>query len=103
MNQIDEQKSLVEYLEAALTAARKHLASDPEKITRIETELAEARAEFERFCKNFRTTHCGGDGSAQSSDLRTGSSGGFSAELGAPRTEPFFKTFLNNIKSLFVK
>ena len=33
MNQIDEQKSLIEYLEAALTAARKHLASDPEKIT----------------------------------------------------------------------
>ncbi len=35
MNQIDEQKSLVEYLEAALTAARKHLASDPEKITKL--------------------------------------------------------------------
>ena len=46
MNQIDEQKGLIEYLEAALTAARKHLASDPEKISRVERELAEARAEF---------------------------------------------------------
>ena len=51
MNQIDEQKSLVEYLEAALTAARKHLASDPEKISRIERELAEARVEFERLSR----------------------------------------------------
>ena len=35
MNQIDEQKGLIEYLEAALTAARKHLASDPEKIAEL--------------------------------------------------------------------
>ena len=75
MNQIDEQKSLIEYLEAALTAARKHLASDPEKISRIERELAEARVEFERLSHNLRAAHCGSTKPAQSRNLQAGSSG----------------------------
>src|SRR5262245_11298167 len=52
MNQIDEQKGLIEYLEAALIAARKHLSSDPQKIAKLERELSEARAEFERLSPN---------------------------------------------------
>jgi len=101
MNQIDEQTSLIEYLEAAVTAARKHLASDPEKISRIECELAEARAEFERL------SHAPAQPTPATPNL-------LNREISRPapvrdfelnlqlHSEPFFRTFLNNIKSLFV-
>ena len=101
MNQIDEQKSLIEYLETALTAARKHLASDPEKIARIERELAEARVEFEGL------THKPAAPIAATPNL-------LNREIHRPvperefqlslqlQSEPFYRSFLNNIKSLFV-
>ena len=101
MNQIDEQKSLVEYLEAALTAARKHLASDPEKITKIETELAEARAEFERLSRTSAQPTAAATEVLSRPISRPAPVADFQLNLEL-QTEPFFKTFLNNIKSLFV-
>ena len=103
MNQIDEQKSLIEYLEAALTAARKHLASDPEKISRLECELAEARTEFERLSRtmapavpatpNLLNREISRPAPAPERDFQ------LNLEL---ESEPFYRTFLNNLKSLFV-
>ena len=101
MNQIDEQKSLVEYLEAALTAARKHLASDPEKISRIERELAEAQVEFERLSRPSAQPTAAATQVLSRPISRPAPVEDFELNLQL-QTEPFFKTFLNNIKSLFV-
>jgi protein TonB len=101
MNQIDEQKSLVEYLEAALTAARKHLASDPEKISRIERELAEAQVEFERLSRPSAQPTAAATQALSRPISRPAPVEDFELNLQL-QTEPFFKTFLNNIKSLFV-
>jgi periplasmic protein TonB len=103
MNQIDEQKSLIEYLEAALTAARKHLASDPEKISRIERELLDARAEFERLSQKpalpipiAATPNVLNREITRPVPVRE-----FQLNLHL-QSEPFYRTFLNNVKSLFV-
>ena len=101
MNQIDEQKSLIEYLEAALTAARKHLASDPEKISRIECELAEARVEFERLSHKPAQPIPATPNLLNREIPRPAPARDFELNLQLQR-EPFFRTFLNNIKSLFV-
>ena len=101
MNQIDEQKSLIEYLEAALTAARKHLASDPEKISRIECELAEARVEFERLSHKPAPPIPATPNLLNREIPRPAPARDFELNLQLQR-EPFFRTFLNNIKSLFV-
>ena len=101
MNQIDEQKSLVEYLEAALTAARKHLASDPEKISGIERELAEAQVEFERLSGTSAQPTAAATKVLSRPISRPAPVADFQLNLQL-QTEPFFKTFLNNIKSLFV-
>ena len=101
MNQIDEQKSLIEYLEAALTAARKHLASDPEKISRIECELAEARVEFERLSHKPAQSIPATPNLLNREISRPAPARDFELNLQLQR-EPFFGTFLNNIRSLFV-
>ena len=101
MNQIDEQKGLVEYLEAALTAARKHLASDPEKITKLERELSEARAEFERLSPKPSQSILTTPNLLNREISRPAPERDFELNLQLQR-EPFFRTFLNNIKSLFV-
>jgi TonB family protein len=101
MNQIDEQKSLIEYLEAALTAARKHLASDPEKISRIECELAEARVEFARLSHNPAQSIPTTPNLLNHEISRPAPARDFELNFQLQR-EPFFRTFQNNIKSLFV-
>jgi TonB family protein len=101
MNHIEEQKSLVEYLEAALAAARKHLASDPEKINRIERELAEARVEFERLSDKPVQPIPATPNLLNREIPRPVPAHDFELNLQLQR-EPFFATFLNNIKSLFV-
>jgi len=101
MNQIDEQKGLIEYLEAALEAARKHLASDPEKISRIERELGEARAEFERLSPTLASSVPATTGLLNREISRPVPLPDLRLELQL-QTEPFLRTFLNNIKSLFV-
>ncbi|MGH9426773.1 MAG: hypothetical protein ACRD2L_10800, partial [Terriglobia bacterium] len=101
MNQIDEQKSLVEYLEAALTAARKHLASDPQKISRIECELAEARTEFERLSPTMAPAIPVTPNLLNRDISRPAGQADFHLNLQL-QSEPFYRTFLNNIKSLFV-
>ena len=101
MNQIDEQKSLIEYLEAALTAARKHLASDPEKISRIERELAEARVEFEGLTHKPVPPITAAPNLLNREISRPAPARDFQLNLQL-QSEPFYRTFLNNIKSLFV-
>lgn len=101
MNQIDEQTSLIEYLEAALAAARKHLASDPEKISRIERELAEARVEFEVLTRKPVPPMATAPNALNREIPRPVPARDFELNLQLQR-EPFFRTFLNNIKSLFV-
>lgn len=101
MNQIDEQKSLIEYLEAAVTAARKHLASDPEKISRIDLELAEARTEFERLSRTMAPAIPATPNLLNRGVSRPAPSADFQLNLQI-QSEPFYRTFLNNIKSLFV-
>ena len=101
MNQIDEQTSLIEYLETALAAARKHLASDPEKISRIERELAEARAEFEVLTRKPVPPMATAPYVLNREIPRPAPAQDFELNLELQR-EPFFRTFLNNIKSLFV-
>jgi len=102
MNQIEEQKSLVEYLEAALTAARKHLASDPEKISRIESELAEARVEFQRLSHTLAARPVEIPPSLLNREIpRPAINRDFRLDLQL-QSEPFYRTFLNNLKSLFV-
>ena len=109
MNAIDEQKSLIEYLEAALTAARKHLASDPEKISRIERELAEAQSEFARLARleEPAVSHLP---QAASPAPPTAQAAPASRPLPVRdfelnlqlRSAPFYSSFLDNLKSLFV-
>lgn len=105
MNQIDEQKSLIEYLEAALTAARKHLASDPEKIGRLECELAEARTEFDRLSRTMAPAIPATPNPLNREISRPASAPApvrdFQLNLQL-HTEPFYRAFLDNIKSLFV-
>jgi len=101
MNQIDEQKGLIEYLEAALTAARKHLASDPEKISRIERELVEARAEFERLSLSLAPAIPATLNLLNREISRPAAPADFQLNLQL-QSEPYYRTFLNNIKSLFV-
>jgi periplasmic protein TonB len=101
MNQIDEQKSLIEYLEAALAAARKHLASDPEKISRIERELAEARVEFESLSHSPAQPVTVAPNVLNRELSRPAPARDFQLNLQL-QSEPFYRTFLNNLKSLFV-
>ena len=102
MNQIEEQKSLVEYLEAALNEARTSSASSPAKVSRIEEEIKEAREEYERLFNGMSV-------SAESSRSNIGSpapqpllvpQADFSLEI---KFEPRFKTFVNNFKSIFTR
>jgi TonB family protein len=102
MNQIDEQKGLIEYLEAALTAARKHLASDPEKITKLERELSEARAEFVRLSpKPSQSIPATPNLLNREIPRHPAHQRDFELNLQLHR-EPFYSTFFNNLKSLFV-
>ena len=101
MNQIDEQKNLIEYLEAAVTAAHKHLGSDPEKISRIDLELAEARTEFERLSRTMAPAIPARPNLLNREVSRPASERDFQLNLQV-HSEPFYRTFLNNIKSLFV-
>jgi len=102
MNQIDEQKGLIEYLEAALTAARKHLASDPEKITKLEQELSAARAEFERLSpKPSQSIPTAPTLLNREIPRHAAHQRDFELNLQLHR-EPFYSTFVNNLKSLFV-
>jgi periplasmic protein TonB len=100
MNQIDEQKNLIEYLDTALTAARKHLASDPDKISRIERELAEARTEFERLSRTAPAIPALPSVLAREIS-KPATHADFQLTLQI-QSEPFYRTFLNNLKSLFV-
>jgi TonB family protein len=101
MNQIDEQKNLIEYLEAAVTAAHKHLGSDPEKISRIDLELAEARTEFERLSRTMAPAIPATPNLLNREVSRPAPARDFQLNLQV-HSEPFYRTFLNNIKSLFV-
>jgi len=49
MNQLEDQKGLVEYLEAALEEAKKRSPSDVVQTLEIERELREARSEYQRL------------------------------------------------------
>ncbi len=98
MNQIEEQKGLVEYLEAALAEARKQLAADPLKIGRIERELSEARSDYDRL------TMKGPRSLAPDPPLVRQvprAAVPFELKLQLER-EPWYRTFGNNVKSLFV-
>ena len=102
MNQIDEQKGLIEYLEAALTAARKHLASDPEKISKLEQELSAARVEFERLSpKPSQSIPTTANLLNREIPRHAAQQRDFELNLQLHR-EPFYSTFFNNLKSLFV-
>jgi|GEM_PF-576307 periplasmic protein TonB len=102
MNQIEEQKSLVEYLETALEEARNHSTGDPKRIGQIEQELSEAHLEYERLVK----------GTASVPVDRTSPLDREISRLASPTVpfepnfqlhiEPWYRTFANNIKSLFV-
>jgi periplasmic protein TonB len=97
MNQIEEQKGLVEYLEAALEEAKKKSSDNGYQIAEIDRELREARSEYARLL--------GSPTDKPSGDL----SEGFSAPTVLPQPElnltvefePRHKTFLNNLKSIF--
>jgi periplasmic protein TonB len=102
MNQIEEQKSLVEYLETALEEAKNHSAADPKRISQIEQELSEAHLEYERLVQ----------GAAPVSLDTTRPLDREISRLATPaapfevnfqlKVEPRFRTFADNIKSLFV-
>jgi periplasmic protein TonB len=97
MNQIEEQKGLIEYLEAALEEAKKKSSDNGYQIAEIDRELREARSEYARLL---------GSPTDGSSDKL---SAGFTGPTVLPEPdlnltfefEPRYKTFLNNLKSIF--
>ncbi|MCI0620616.1 MAG: energy transducer TonB [Acidobacteria bacterium] len=101
MNQIEEQKGLIEYLEAALAAARKHLAADPEKISRIERELFEARAEFDHLSERPVPPVIETPSLLNREIHRRAAPVEFQLNLQL-QSEPWYRSFANNIKSIFV-
>ncbi len=102
MNQIEEQKSLVEYLEAALNEARTRSAASPEKINRIEQEIKEARAEYERLFKGTSRTAELSRPDVNRPALEPYQGPQFDFDLQV-KFEPRLKTFLNNFKSIFAR
>lgn len=109
MNPIEEQRSLVEYLETALLEARS--GADPRRISQIEQELSEARLDYERLHHNTSVA------ASSSVALPSAESSPLDREIPKPVTqaevvpfelhlqlqvEPWYRTFANNLKSLFV-
>src|SRR5437870_3980301 len=96
MNQLEDQKGLIEYLEVALKEAKKKLPSDIVQIVEIERELKEARSEYERLSG---MTNARPD---QAPAVETARSVSGQPELILNfELEPGYRTFINNLKSLF--
>jgi hypothetical protein len=102
MNQIEEQKSLVEYLETALDEARQHSTGDPRRIRQIEQELSEARSEYERLFEKATPAPVIGPNPLAREIPRRAAPVEFEFNLQL-QIEPWYRTFANNIKSLFVQ
>ena len=101
MNQIDEQKGLIEYLEAALTGARKHLALDPEKIAELSANSWRHEPSLSGSLKSPRY-YTDNPQRAQSRNPRPAADQrDFELNLQL-HTEPFYRLISNNLKSLFV-
>ena len=102
MNQLEDQKGLVEYLEAALEEAKKRSPSDVVQTLEIERELREARSEYQRL--------------SDMTSPKPDQPALVEVDRSAPRRpealrqpelvlnfelEPRYRTFINNFKSLF--
>jgi len=99
MNQIEEQKGLVEYLEAALEEAKRKSSDNGYHIAEIDRELREARSEYTRLLES--------PAGKPSDNLLAVSSEPIvlpQSELNLTVVfEPRYKTFLNNLKSIFTR
>lgn len=89
MNPLEEQKGLVEFLEAALDEARGQSPLDPQQIQRLEAELAQARSDLSRLSSE----------SAGSERRTPVAAAPFKV---ATTLQPGYRTFFSNLASLFV-
>ncbi len=97
MNQIEEQKGLIEFLESALEEAKKTAPTNTRQLGDIERELGQARSEYEKLAGRstpqledpelFRLVH---SHPIEESELN------LNVEL-----EPQFRAFISNLKGLF--
>jgi TonB family protein len=99
MNQIEEQRSLVEYLESALDEARNHILADPKRISQIEQELADAKLEYERLFQKSAPEPKPLPPAPNRPVLESAVPFEINLQL---QVEPWYRTFANNLKSLFV-
>ena len=116
MNQIEEQKSLVDYLESALDEAKGRTPPDLRRIDQLEHELTEAQGEYDRLIGKpapligKTAPPVSATSSPNKASDRPLPSTPISEAPAAPnfsldlelKTEPRFQTFINNLKSLFV-
>ena len=89
MNPLEEQKGLVEFLEAALDEAKGQSPLDPQQIQRLEAELTQARSDLSRLS----AASAGSEGQAPvvAAPFRM-----------ATTSQPGYRTFFSNLASLFV-
>ncbi len=96
MSPLEEQKSLVEFLEAAVREARGQSPSNPQQIARLEAELSQARNDLSRLSSEIPVSE-----RPKVRPEEQGPDSGGRLTL-ATQIEPWYRTFFNNLASLFI-
>ena len=97
MNPLEEQKGLVEFLEAALNEARGQSPLDPQQIQRLEAELDAARSDLSRLSSGVSRSD-----SPESKPPERDAASTVPFKV-ATTLQPWYRTFFSNLASVFLR